>query len=77
LKTSYKIASDIVVWIHLAQAMGFCEHINENCDKVLDYLTDHKILKEETMVRFDNNVESVIIRRFFTYVLMNVFFHKA
>jgi len=56
LKTSYKIASDIAVWIHLAQAMGFCEHINENCDKFLDHLTDHKILKEEPLVGFVNNV---------------------
>jgi len=64
LKTSYKIASDFVVWIHLAQEMGFCEHINEKCGKVLDCLTDHKFLKEESLVRFANNFENEIIRRF-------------
>jgi hypothetical protein len=77
LKTSYKLASDIVVWIHLAQAMGFCEYINENCGKILDYLTYHKILKEESLVRFANNVENEIIRRFITQFLMNIFSHKT
>ena len=57
--------------------MGFCEHINENCDKVLDYITDHKIPKRETFVCFDNNVENEIIRRFLTKFLMNICSHKA
>ena len=77
LKTSYKIASDITVWIHLTQDMVFCEHINENCGIVLAYLIDHKILKEEPLVRFANNVENEIIRRFLTQFLMNIFSHKT
>jgi hypothetical protein len=52
LKTSYSVASDIVVENHLAHAVGLCEHINENYGKGLDYLTDHKILKGETLERF-------------------------
>jgi hypothetical protein len=75
LKSSYKIASDIV-WTHLAQAMGFCEYIYENCGIVLDYLTEHKILKEEPLVHFANNVENEIIRRFPTQFLMNIFSQK-
>jgi hypothetical protein len=77
LKASYKIATDIVVWIHLAQAMSFCEHINEKCCKGLDYLTDHKTQKEEPLVRFASNVENEIIRRFLTQFLMNIFSHKT
>ena len=77
LKTSYKIASDIVVSIRLAHVVGFCEHINENCDQGLDHQTNHKILKEESLVRFAKNVENEIIRRFLTQVLKNIFFHET
>jgi hypothetical protein len=61
LKTSYKIASDVVVGIHRAQATGFCDHINGNCGKVVDSLTDHKILKGELVVNFARNVENDVI----------------
>jgi hypothetical protein len=69
LKTSYKIAPDIVVWIHLAQALGLWEHINENCGKGLDYLTDHKILKKKLW--------SVLYEGFSLNVLMNVHSRKT
>jgi hypothetical protein len=63
LNASYTIASDPVVWIHLAQLMSFCEYINEKCGKRLDTLADHKILNDEPVVRFVGNVENEITRR--------------
>jgi hypothetical protein len=66
LKTSYKTTSNVVVWIHRAQATGFCDHSNESCGKGVDSLTDHKILKEEFVVHFARNVENEII--FYEYI---------